>query len=260
MSLNRKRIFITGGTGGIGRPLVLLLEGAGASVTVYFHEKEGGLAENLDVVCGRLAANPPDILINMAGYNEFSVCEDQNATPMVGLNLLVPIRLTQAVLPGMKARGSGQIVNMGSMIGFIPLPYFSLYAATKAGLKGFSDALRRELDGSGVSVTHISPRAVKTKANSGMKGVFNQETKTPEDDPIQIAKRIFHAINAGEADVRIGFAERFFAVLNVALPRVVDGGLRRNKKIAETIIGQLNGKKEENYEENIYRIHGRTSA
>lgn len=260
MSLNRKRVFITGGTGGIGRPLVLLLEGAGAIVTVYSHEKEGELAENLEIVCARLATNPPDILINMAGYNEFEVCEKQKAAPMLNLNLLAPIRMTQAVLPGMKSRGSGQIVNIGSMIGFIPLPYFSLYAAAKAGLKGFSDSLRRELVGSGIAVTHISPRAVKTKANSGLKALLNQEARTPEDDPIHIAKRIFKAIQARESDVRVGYAERIFAILNVAFPSLVDSGLRRNKDIAESILSQPNEKKENSYEENIYRIHGRTSV
>ena len=67
-------------------------------------------------------------------------CENQNAEQIIGINLLAPVRLIQAVLPGMKKRGSGHIVNVGSMTGLIPLPYYSCYVATKAGLKGFNDA------------------------------------------------------------------------------------------------------------------------
>ena len=66
MQLKGKRIYITGGTGGIGTPLVSLLRQSGAEVTVYDIQKDGDLVANLDKTCAALSLNAPDILINMA--------------------------------------------------------------------------------------------------------------------------------------------------------------------------------------------------
>lgn len=236
MQLKGKKVFITGGTGGMGRPLVISLQKHGAEVIAYDHEIQGDLSKNIESVCQQLKNSTPDILINMAGYNELSFCEHQNAAPLIDLNLLVPIRLTQAVLPGMKKRDTGQIVNIGSMTSLIPLPHFTVYVASKAGLKGFSDALRREVSASGISVTHISPRAVKTEANSGLKAVLNQQSKTHEDDPEVVVSRIIKAIINDETDVRIGWPERLFAWLNGQIPSLIDKGLTKNRLIGESLL------------------------
>lgn len=135
MPLKGKTVYITGGTGGIGTPLVQYLENAGAEVTAHDIEKEGDLVANMDKICAYLKDNTPDILINMAGYNVLDYCENQNLEAIVDLNMMVPMRLSQAVLPGMKARNSGQIINMGSMTALIPLPHLTGYVAAKAGLK-----------------------------------------------------------------------------------------------------------------------------
>ena len=107
MQLKGKTVYITGGTGGIGVPLVQLLRDAGAQVSVYNRAQDGDLVENLDFFCAQLKQTPPDILINMAGYNDFNYAEDQDYEAIHRLNLLVPMRLTQAVLPGMKIRNNG---------------------------------------------------------------------------------------------------------------------------------------------------------
>ncbi|WP_259782307.1 SDR family NAD(P)-dependent oxidoreductase [Aestuariispira ectoiniformans] len=241
MQLKGKTVFITGGTGGIGAPLVQLLEKAGADVTVYSGRRDGDLVENLDTVCERLKRDTPDILINMAGDNVLDYCERQDMDRLVALNMLAPMRLTQAVLPAMKARNSGQIVTMGSMVGLIPLPHVTGYAAAKAGLKGFSDSLRRELGGTGIAVTHIAPRAVSTPMNNGIKAEVNQRTKVKSDSPAKVAQRTFQAIVGREREVRFGWPERFFAMLNALLPSVVDNGLQSNRRIGESA---LNGKQE----------------
>ncbi len=233
MQLKGKQIYITGGTGGIGTPLVRHLREAGAIVTAYNIDKDGDLVGNLNKTCAFLAINAPDILINMAGYNVLDYCENQNLKAIVDLNLMVPMRLTQAVLPGMKRRGSGQIVNMGSMTAVIPLPHLSGYVAAKAGLKGFNDSLRRELGGSGITLTHIIPRAVKTGMNSGMKAAVNERTNVSYDDPEVIAGKIFDAIVNDKSEVRFGWPERFFAFVNALCPRVIDKGLQKNRRIGE---------------------------
>lgn len=233
MRLDGKKVFITGGTGGIGTPLVNLLRSAGAIVHAYDIQKEGDLVRNLDNVCDDLARNTPDILINMAGYNVLDYCENQDIPAIVALNMMVPIRLTQAVLPAMKRRGHGQIVSIGSMTALIPLPYLTGYVAAKAGLRGFHDSLRRELAGTPVSLTHIIPRAVRTGMNSGVKAAVNDRTGVSYDDPEIVARRIFKAILKKESEVRIGWPERLFAVINALFPSLIDIGLRKNREIGE---------------------------
>ena len=222
MLLKGKTVYITGGTGGIGTPLVNHLRNAGAQVTVYDIEKDGDLVGNLDNTCVYLKDNTPDILINMAGYNVFDYCENQNLDAIVALNMMVPVRLSQAVLVGMKERGSGHIVNMGSMTGLIPLPHLTGYVAAKAGLKGFSDSLRRELGGHGIAITYIIPRAVRTNMNTGTRAEINERTKVQYDEPADVAARIFKAIIKREREVRFGWPERLFAFLNYNVPRIID--------------------------------------
>lgn len=236
MPLKGKTIYITGGTGGIGTPLVYHLRQSGADVTVYDVVRDGDLVVNLDKTCAALAHNTPDILINMAGYNVFDYCEDQDLDAIVSLNMMVPVKLSQAVLPGMKRRGSGHIVNMGSMTALIPLPHLTGYVTAKAGLKGFSDSLRRELGGSGIAVTHIVPRAVKTPMNSGTRAEINERTGVHYDDPHMVAARIFKAIIKREREIRFGWPERLFAFLNANFPLLIDQGLQKNRIIGEEIL------------------------
>lgn len=236
MQLNGKTVYITGGTGGIGTPLVQHLKDVGANVIVYDIAKDGDLVGNLDKTCAYLKDNTPDILINMAGYNVFDYCEEQDLEAIIDLNMMVPVRLSQAVLPGMKARGSGQIVNMGSMTGLIPLPHLTGYVTAKAGLKGFSDCLRRELGGTKITVTHIVPRAVRTGMNTGTRAEINERTGVHHDDPADVAARIFQGILKQEREVRFGWPERFFAFLNANFPSIIDNGLQKNRKIGEEIL------------------------
>jgi short-subunit dehydrogenase len=236
MQLKGRTIYIAGGTGGIGTPLVDHLRRSGAEVTVYDIQRDGDLVINLDKTCAVLALNTPDILINMAGYNVFDYCEDQDLDAIIALNMMVPVKLSQAVLPGMKRRGSGHIVNMGSMTALIPLPHLTGYVTAKTGLKGFSDSLRRELGGSGIAVTHIVPRAVKTPMNSGTRAEINERTGVHYDDPQIVAARIFKAIIKREREVRFGWPERLFAFLNANLPLLIDQGLQKNRIIGEEIL------------------------
>ena len=243
MPLKGKTVYITGGTGGIGTPLVERLEESGASVTAHDYEKEGDLVAGLDKICTALKKDTPDILINMAGYNVLDYCENQNLEAIVDLNMMVPMRLTQAVLPGMKARNSGQIINMGSMTALIPLPHLTGYVAAKAGLKGFNDALRRELGGTNIKLTYISPRAVKTPMNSGVKAEVNERTKVNYDNPEDVAVWIFEAIIAQKPEVRFGWPEKLFAFLHANFPIVIDQGLQKNRIIGEEALDAQVAKK-----------------
>lgn len=246
MRLKGKKIYLTGGTGGIGAPLLKLLLAEGALVEVHDRRRDGDLSGDISALCARLRQSPPDILVNLAGYNELAYCEEQDIAGLAAVNYLAPARLCQAVLPGMKARKSGQIVNIGSMTALIPLPHLTGYVAAKAALKGFSDALRRELSGSGVKVTFITPRAVDTGANKGIKAELNRRAGVAQDPPDLVAQRILKAICGAEKDARIGWPERFFAIMNALLPSAVDGGLEKNRRIGEELLDQQENQGETN--------------
>ena len=108
----------------------------------------------------------PDILINNAGFGDlgtFETSEPAKIETMMAVNMVALTRLTQWSLPGMLRRKAGWICNVGSTAGLIPLPTFAVYAATKAYVNSFSEALRIELHGSGVRVLALCPGPVETE-------------------------------------------------------------------------------------------------
>jgi len=239
MRFSARHIAITGGSGEMGRRIAGGLIEEGASVTVFDRVPPDGLQarylacdlaepEGLQAAGERLASEPFDTLINLAGVQYFGPIEDEPPAQLartLAINLLAPIRLTQAVLPGMKARGEGQIVNVGSIFGSINFAHFASYSSSKAGLRAFSQALRREVAGSGVDVTYVAPRAVRTAFNSAKVEQFAALTKMAMDDPGHVANRIVDAIGRRRRDVYLGFPEAFFVRLNAIAPTLVDRAL-----------------------------------
>mgnify|MGYP001324480674 CR=1 FL=1 len=109
---------------------------------------------------------PVDILVNNAGFGGhgyFYEREWSRDHDMILLNILTLTELTRMFLPSMVERGSGRILNVASMAGFIPGPFQAVYYATKAYVLSFSEAIASELDGSGVTVTALCPGPTKTE-------------------------------------------------------------------------------------------------
>lgn len=255
MQIEGSRILLTGAAGGIGSPLAEQLAAKGAHLALLGRDvsaldgllsrlnqgrvqpavavqvdlgdapsRERALEEATDQLGG------VDLLINCAGSTSFRPFEEEDPLlleQIVRVNLIAPMLLTRAVLPDMLARGSGRIVNVGSTFGSIGFAWFAAYSASKFGLRGFSEALRRELEGTGVGVTYVAPRAVKTKLNTDAVYRMAEATGMNIDDPAWVASKTVAAIEQDAKDVYLGFPEKFFARLNSFLPRLVDGGLRK---------------------------------
>jgi short-subunit dehydrogenase len=254
MRLRDTRVLLTGASGGIGRQLALRLAERGARLALV-GRREHALREVAEEVGGRgaealaIAADITrpegreaavdgacrglggvDVLINNAGaseFGEFATSDPAVLEEIFRTNTLAPVLLTRAVLPEMIRRGSGRIVNVGSIFGSIGFAYFTAYSSNKFALRGFSESLRRELEGTGVGVTYVAPRATRTPLNSGAVYRMAAAVKMAMDDPSDVAGAILEAIERDVKDRYLGWPERLFVRVNAVLPRLVDRALRR---------------------------------
>ena len=161
-----KRIILTGAAGGIGAHLARLLSAEGARLCLTDINEQAlqdvrqvpGLGEKIiDEALQELGGI--DVLVNAAGINPFGVFARQDPELIrktLEINTLAPMLLARAVLPSMLEQNKGQIVNIGSTFGSIGFAWFSAYSASKYALRGFSQALRRELAETGIKVTYIA--------------------------------------------------------------------------------------------------------
>lgn len=246
-SLEEKVVVLTGAAGGIGSLVAADLRRAGARVIAVDRVAidcddlmiaDLSTEDGLGALCVNLAAIDCDVLINLAGVQYFGPFADQSPATLwrdYVVNLIAPALLTKALLPGMLDRGEGRIVNIGSVFGAIPFAHFASYSSGKAGLKALSEALRRELADTGVEVTHIAPRAVKTALATEKVMQFAAATKMRMDDPAEVARRIVTAVAKGERDVVIGFPESLFVRINAVVPRLVDRALAADGRKAAAL-------------------------
>lgn len=175
------------------------------------------------------APAPADLLINNAGINEFHAFAAQSPAAIERLfeiNLLAPIRLTQTLLPLMRSAPRAQIVNIGSIFGYLGYPGFAVYCASKFGLRGFSQALRRELADTSIAVRYFAPRATRTALTTARITAMNRALKTREDSPDLVARKLLDFIAGTDFERKIGFPERLYVLLNHVVPRINDNAIR----------------------------------
>ncbi|ANW62438.1 short-chain dehydrogenase/reductase [Mycobacterium sp. djl-10] len=111
-----------------------------------------------------------DVLVNMAGrgwFGSIEAMDESTMRAMFELNFFGLLSVTRAVLPGMRARGDGWIVNISSVAGLVPAPGFGYYSATKFAVEAVSETLRDEVAPQGISVLTVEPGAFRTNAYSG---------------------------------------------------------------------------------------------
>ncbi|MDR2838899.1 MAG: SDR family oxidoreductase [Azonexus sp.] len=247
MQLKNARILLTGATGGLGRALAEQLAAGGAALLLTGRDagRLASVAANASSEIVRFPARLDDpaelvalaaaarkfgvnALINNAGVGSFGLFAEQSWTEIeqaLRTNLEIPMRLTHALLPDLLVQPAASIVNIGSTFGSLPFPGFAAYSSAKAGLRGFSQALRRELADSSVTVLHFAPRAIATPFNSAAVDALNHQLGNHSDAPETVARRIVEAFEQGGGECHFGFPERLFAWINGFLPGVIDRAL-----------------------------------
>jgi len=190
-SLNRKVVLVTGASSGFGADAAVLFARQGCRTVLGARrmdrlealaakiQAEGGEAfalpldvtEQIQIEEGVLSVLDRfgciDVLVNNAGFGRLNWLERldprRDIDAQINVNLRGLIQMSRAVLPSMLARRSGIIINMASLAGRISAPLYTIYAATKFGVRGFTDALRREAGPYGVRVCGIYPAAATTE-------------------------------------------------------------------------------------------------
>ncbi|MCS4311217.1 short-subunit dehydrogenase [Pseudomonas sp. BIGb0381] len=265
MRLSETRVVLTGASGGIGLAIATALCVSGAQVLAVARHRaplEGllerypeqlcwvgadltFLADRRKVLAAAEAIGGINLLINAAGINHFAMLEqleDSDINGMLALNITAPICLTKLLLPLLKQAPSAMVVNVGSTYGSIGYPGYATYCASKFALRGFSEALRRELADTRVGVLYVAPRATRTSMNSPAAQALNDALKSNVDDPHTVASAVIQAIANQRRDLYLGWPERFFVRLNSLLPNLVDRGLRKQLPLVRRLSDTLENK------------------
>jgi short-subunit dehydrogenase len=175
MELRGARCLDTGASSGIGQATARRLAAAGAEVLALGRNGPALELVGRPLVCVLLdraqietaaaEAGPVDVLVNNAGIGWFGPLHELDSDTLerlVRVNLLAPVLLTRALLPGMLERGRGHVVNVGSIVGLVGAKGEAGYASTKGGLAAFTESLRQELGHTPVRVSLVTPGAIAT--------------------------------------------------------------------------------------------------
>lgn len=195
---DRRRALVTGGTRGIGAATAGVLRDAGFEVTVTGATPEGQAPDGcrfepvdfsdtrqLHAFAARVADRGFDVLVNNAGINkvgEVAGYAPEDLTRVLDVNLVAPFHLCGAVIPGMRARKFGRIVNITSIFGVVSKAGRSAYSASKFGLLGVTRALALEVAADNVLVNCVAPGFVDTELTRrvlGDKGIAEMVAQVP---------------------------------------------------------------------------------
>jgi len=195
-----------------------------------------------------------DVLVNNAGFGVAPAGAEESsieqARSIFETNFFGIVRMTRAVVPYMRKQGSGRIINIGSVLGFLPMPYGALYAATKHAIEGYSESLDHELRTRGIRVSVIQPAYTKTPFDANF---LEPDAKLDEyrearaslektlknvlaaaDEPEIVAEVVLKAANAARPKLRYaagGLANRLRLLRRFAPAGVLDAGIRKDLRL-----------------------------
>lgn len=260
---------VTGASSGIGEATAYRLSEAGYQV--YGTSRRGESSEQrpytmlaLDVTNDDSVASAVsevirlerriDLLVNNAGFGVAPAGAEESsisqAKEIFETNFFGLIRMTRAVVPHMRRQGRGRILNIGSVLGFLPMPYGALYAATKHAVEGYSESLDHELRTRGIRVSVIEPAYTKTQFDANFmapdaKLDEYQDVRTllakvlkkimeGADEPSVVAETVLKAASAKQPKLRYtagGLARRLQLLRRFAPASLLDTGIRRDLQL-----------------------------
>ena len=270
MTTTQPVALVTGATSGIGKAAALALADAGFEVigtgrnTARITPRGGVTYLDLDVSSDESVAavvqqvierfGRLDVLVNNAGIGSAGAAEENSVVQAQGVfdvNVFGLIRMTRAVLPHMRAQGSGRIINISSVLGFLPAPYGALYAASKHAVEGYSESVDHEVREHGVRVLLVEPFNTSTGFDASVvRGenplpVYERGRQTFEailaegmktgDDPAVIAKVIVAAATDPKPKLRYtaGSGAGRVSMLRRLVPaRLFDKLIRKTNQLA----------------------------
>jgi NAD(P)-dependent dehydrogenase (short-subunit alcohol dehydrogenase family) len=194
-----------------------------------------------------------DLLVNNAGFGVAPAAAEESslaqAQAIFDTNFFGIVRMTRAVLPQMRRQGSGRIINIGSVLGFLPMPYMALYSASKHAVAGYSEALDHELRTLGIRVSLIEPAYINTPFDANLMkpdaplDTYREvcaavarrvkELLVTADGPEVVAEVVVQAAMAARPKIRYapGLASRVRLLRRFAPAGVLDAGVRKDLRL-----------------------------
>jgi short-subunit dehydrogenase len=254
MKLHNSKILITGASGGIGSAVAKALTRQGANLFLVGRNEQtlNSLAEELlgnhkiiiadiNTIEGRehivkqCSSNGGiDLVINLAGIIDFQFFEKQSEKfiqDILTTNLISPMLLCHKLIPLLKLKENTAIVNIGSTFGSIGHPAFTTYCASKFGLRGFTEALRRELADTGIKVFYLAPRATSTNLNSNALSSLNEAMGSKTDSAEWVANELIILLTSDKHQRYLGWPEKLFIRINALFPSLVHNALAKKVPI-----------------------------
>jgi short-subunit dehydrogenase len=240
-------ILMTGASGAIGKKLAKALASQGH--TLLFISRDGFAASELlkslsiqnnqhhqmiiadinecscrEKIQREIEFTSVDMLINLAGVNQFCSFKEQTDAQIeqiIHTNLVSSMLLTKQLLTHLNPNRKAVIINVGSTLGGIGHPGYAVYCASKFALRGFSEALGRELSDSAIEVKYFAPRTTESTINSQAAMAMNKAMGNKVDSVEYVVEQFISFIKSNDKQRYLGWPEKLFVKVNALLPSLV---------------------------------------